>query len=973
MVTLRSLFAILISTELVHTRQKFLYSWLRPETYTRLFLSLLLLILAVSGLRYYLLLEAEVADARQRSQTELRQLTRYLIPGLSALSAQEDRAGIQQLLEQEVSANPAIRQLRWQNQMATQPEPADAIGVPAWFAQLIDLRAEVATHQLRLADGTSAVFSLQTTPAMALETIWRKLLTQLKISAAIMLTIFFLLSRILRSNSKNLQRLALATDSFKRGEHSVRMPVSGNAETQALAVTFNNMAQEVQTLLLSLGHSRHEHSEQAHFTWQLLSALPIPIFFKDRQGLCLGVNPAWEQMFGVAAADMLGQPMQEFLAYIAPAGLRETMPEAGKQVQEIRLPVAAGKILDAIYYRASFTHLDGTPAGNIGALVDISERNQAQAALVAEKEQVETTLASIGDAVISTDIAGRILTLNKVAQQLTGWCREQAQGQSLAQVFTLADASGSLAMAEFVQHIGSHDQALQASNQILFSHAGQPLAIDYTAAAIRQRDGGVSGCVLVFRDVSEKRHLMQQISWQAGHDVLTGLENRSSLAERLQQAIARAQAKQQWLAVCLLDLDHFQAVNDKHGQLLADKLLQQVAHRLETWIGAGNHVARLGGDEFVVLLQAQTDTASVERRLALLLAELSQAYEVEQLPVKLSASIGVAIYTGDDANPDTLLRCADQAMYQAKQSGRNQFHLFDTQQDQQVRTHHNQRARIRQGLMQGEFRLYFQPKVNMPQAKVIGMEALLRWQHPEQGIVGPLHFLPLVEHTDLIIDIGEWVLQQALEQLRSWTANGQYWGVSVNIAARHFQRSDFLARLSSILASYPEVAPEWLEIEILESAAIQDIQYVREVMLGCQQLGVRFALDDFGTGYSSLSYLKRLPANTLKIDQSFVRDMLVDQEDLALIRAIIGLAKAFKLEVIAEGVETAEQGVALMQLGCDQAQGYGIARPMPADTVSAWARSYAPPPVWLRPFQEPLSASSRIFYNALHDDAQTPL
>jgi EAL domain-containing protein (putative c-di-GMP-specific phosphodiesterase class I) len=287
-------------------------------------------------------------------------------------------------------------------------------------------------------------------------------------------------------------------------------------------------------------------------------------------------------------------------------------------------------------------------------------------------------------------------------------------------------------------------------------------------------------------------------------------------------------------------------------------------------------------------------------------------------------------------------------MFQAKQSGRNQFHLFDAQHDRQIRTHHNQRARINQALQDGEFRLYFQPKVNMLFGKVVGMEALLRWQHPEQGMVGPLHFLPMVEQTDLIIDIGEWVIHQALAQLRSLANGEQQWVVSVNIAARHFQRSDFLLRLSSILASYPEVSPSLLEIEILESAAIQDIQYVRDVMLGCQQLGVRFALDDFGTGYSSLSYLKRLPANTLKIDQSFVRDMLVDQEDLTLISAIIGLAKAFKLEVIAEGVESAEQGVALMQLGCNQAQGYGIARPMPANDVSAWANTYRMPPSWAR-------------------------
>ncbi len=921
--------------------------------------------IAVSGLRYYLLLDAETADARMRSQTELRQLAHYLIPGLRELSVHDDQSGIEQLLAQEMRANPEIAQLRWQNQVATQIDAASASHAPRWFARLIRLRAETMTHQVKLSGERIGILRLQTTPVPAIDNIWRKVQTQLKISGAIFFIIFFLLGLILRANSLTLKRLGQATARFKKGQHSVRMPVHGNAEAQALATTFNDMAQEVQTLLVSLQQSEREKSEQLHFTWQLLTAMPIPIFFKGSDGICLGVNSAWERMFDMSAAELVGKPMQKFLTYASPtadaANFPGLLPHADTQVQEISMP-AAGKRLDAIYYRATFTNVKGEPAGCIGALIDISERNQAQAALAAEKEQVETTLASIGDAVISTDVEGRILTLNKVAQQLSGWCREEAVDHTLDQVFKLADASSSLAMEAFVRDISSNDGLLQVSNQILLNRAGQSLEIDYTAAAIRQKDGKVTGCVLVFRDVSENSHLMRQISWQASHDVLTGLENSASLAARFKQAIAQAQAQQQWLAVCLLDLDYFQAVNDKYGQEFADKLLQQVAGRIKECAGAGNHVARLGSDEFAVLLQEQSDIAGVERCLALLLAELSQPYEVEQLSIILSVSIGVAIYPRDDVNPDTLLRCADQAMYQAKQSGRNQFHLFDAQQDQQVRTHHNQRARIRQALLQDEFRLYFQPKVNMPRGKVVGMEALLRWQHPEQGIVGPLHFLPLVEHTDLIIDIGEWVIHRALEQLRCWAANGQQWVVSVNIAARHFQQSNFLARLSGILASYPEVSPTLLEIEILESAAIQDIQYVREVMLGCQQLGVRFALDDFGTGYSSLSYLKRLPANALKIDQSFVRDMLVDQEDLALIRAVIGLARAFKLEVIAEGVETAEHGVALMQLGCDLAQGYGIARPMPADAVSAWANNYKVPSAWISDSQGAPAIASRIFY-----------
>jgi diguanylate cyclase (GGDEF)-like protein/PAS domain S-box-containing protein len=941
----------------VQTLQDFLQRWQQRGIYTRLFVPIFILIFAVSGLRYYLLIDAEVKDAMMRSATELRHSAHYLIPALSSLSLQGDRQGMQQLLVQEVRASPAIWRISWryrQEQFLEQDKQDDMddvqTGVPAWFNALLKLQPETFGHQVRLSNGEIAMLRLDTTVGFEKRHIWEKVVTQAKISLAIIFTIYFLLGLILRSNAKTISRLASATDKFKKGQHAVRMSVSGTAEARALATTFNSMADEVQALLLTLQRSQRANSEQLHFTWQLLHALPIPIFFQDQHGICQRVNRAWEQMFGVLADQVVGQTMPPLVTEITeqvtddiPTRLDETAD--GKLVMEITILVA-GQMRDVIYYQASFTNVDGDAVGSIGALIDISERNDAQAALAFENERVETTLASIGDAVISTDVDGQVLMLNKVAQQLTGWSREEACKHGLLDIFSLSEVGNRARLVEFVDHICDSDEIFQANNQLLMANDGRQIEIDYTAAPIRQQDGTVTGCVLVFRDVSEKRRLIQQLSWQAGHDILTGLENRAALAVRFDAAIHHAREQQIWLAVCLLDLDHFQAINEKYGHEFADKLLQLVARRLEASVGSGNSVARLGGDEFVLLLQDQHSVASVERELAILQSGMAEPYEIDGRALSLSASIGVAIYPRDDINPDTLLRCADQAMYQAKLNGRNQFHLFDAEQDQQLRTHHNQRTRVRQALLNGEMRLYFQPKVNMRLGQVVGMEALIRWQHPEEGIVGPLNFLPLVEHTDLIIDIGEWVLHQAMAQLRAWGSESQRWIVSVNIAARHFQCKDFFERLENILNAYPDVAPERLEIEILESAALQDVQHVREVMLACQQLGVSFALDDFGTGYSSLSYLKRLPANTLKIDQSFVRDMLDDKDDLAVISAVIGLARAFNREVIAEGVESAEHGVALMRLGCYLAQGFGVARPMPAAQIADWARDYVAPLLW---------------------------
>jgi EAL domain-containing protein (putative c-di-GMP-specific phosphodiesterase class I) len=348
----------------------------------------------------------------------------------------------------------------------------------------------------------------------------------------------------------------------------------------------------------------------------------------------------------------------------------------------------------------------------------------------------------------------------------------------------------------------------------------------------------------------------------------------------------------------------------------------------------------------VLLLPELNDRVGIGQAMDRLMTVLSRDYQFQGEAIKMSASVGIAVYTGNDVSADHLLRHADQALYQAKITGRNRYHFFDADLDEQVRTHHNRRTEVRGALRAGELRLYYQPKLDMRKGRIVGMEALLRWQHPQRGILPPLEFLPIVEHSDVIVDIGEWVMREALQQLQSWRAVHPDWVISINIAARHFQRPDFVERLTAILSEFPQVPPQMLELEILESSALSDIGHVREIMLACQKLGINFALDDFGTGYSSMSYLKRLPANVLKIDQSFVRNMLVDRDDLHLVSAVIGLARSFGRGVIAEGVETVAHGALLMRLGCDLVQGYGIARPMPAAEVLDWVGSFDTAPMW---------------------------
>jgi EAL domain-containing protein (putative c-di-GMP-specific phosphodiesterase class I) len=357
-------------------------------------------------------------------------------------------------------------------------------------------------------------------------------------------------------------------------------------------------------------------------------------------------------------------------------------------------------------------------------------------------------------------------------------------------------------------------------------------------------------------------------------------------------------------------------------------------------------LARIGGDEFVAVLTDLAMNDDYKQTLERLLLVASKPIKVGDLILKVSVTMGVTLYPQDDADTDLLLRHCDQAMYRAKLAGKNCYHLFDSAYDDAANVKQASLDNIQEALSKHEFTLYYQPKVNMSTGQVIGVEALIRWQHPERGLVPPLDFLPVTENHPISLVIGEWVIDTALSQISEWRSVGIAFSVSVNISAYHLQQADFVERLAILLAVYPDVSPHALELEILETSAFNDINSIVATMQACIKLGVKFALDDFGTGYSSLTYLRRLPASLIKIDQSFVRDMLTHADDLAIVRGVVSLTKAFQLEVIAEGVETIEHGTALLRHGCELAQGYGIARPMPASDIPKWKSNWKPDRRW---------------------------
>jgi len=452
--------------------------------------------------------------------------------------------------------------------------------------------------------------------------------------------------------------------------------------------------------------------------------------------------------------------------------------------------------------------------------------------------------------------------------------------------------------------------------------------------------------IAVVRDISERKRHQHELEFLAHHDPLTHLPNRVLLADRLQHAIAQTQRTQRLLAIAYLDLDGFKEINDGYGHKTGDRLLTLVAQRLKEQTRAGDTLSRLGGDEFVILLG---DLATIEEcslTIERLLEKIAQPYQIDGHTLRISASIGLTVYPFDDADTETLLRHADQAMYLAKQGGRNRYHLFDAEHDRLAQIQQSVRTRVEAALANREFLLHYQPKVNMRTGRVVGAEALIRWQHPEQGLLPPASFLPMVEDSHFAAPLGEWVIGTALAQMESWRAAGLELGISVNISARHLQASNFAERLAALLAAHPAVPPACLELEVVESVALEDMLYVSQVVDACHRLGVTFALDDFGTGYSSLSYFKQLRVDTLKIDQSFVRDMLEDEEDYAIVAGVIGLTHSFKRQAVAEGVENAAIGEALLALGCTFAQGYGIARPMPGSALPEWIAAWHAEPLW---------------------------
>jgi len=549
------------------------------------------------------------------------------------------------------------------------------------------------------------------------------------------------------------------------------------------------------------------------------------------------------------------------------------------------------------------------------------------------------------ESIIITDATGIILDVNDTFLRTTGYSREDAICRNLRNM-----ESGQQSPEFYADMWKALLQEGYWSGEVWNQRKnGEVYAEIKTISAVRDLHGITTHYVALGNDITLIKEHQEQLEHIAHYDILTHLPNRSLLSDRLSQAMLQCGRNKQSIAVVFLDLDGFKTVNDAYGHDMGDELLIALSVRMKEALRESDSLSRIGGDEFVAVLTDLTTIDDCEPLLERLLLSVSESITVNDIVLNISASVGVTLYPQDNVDADQLMRHADQAMYVAKASGKNRYHLFDTAQDDAIKLQRESLEAIRNALNNHQFVLYYQPKVNMKTGSVTGFEALIRWQHPKRGLLNPIDFLPVIENNAMSIEMGEWVIDTALTQISLWQAMGLNLplNISINIAAVQLQHPDFTQRLTSLLAAHLDVEPRHLELEVLETSALEDVQHVSTIMSDCIALGVNFALDDFGTGYSSLTYLRRLPASLIKIDQTFVRDMLHDPNDLAIVEGVIALAKSFKRDVIAEGVETIGHGTELLQLGCDLAQGYGIARPMPASDIPAWVNDWKPDTSWL--------------------------
>jgi diguanylate cyclase (GGDEF)-like protein/PAS domain S-box-containing protein len=817
--------------------------------------------------------------------------------------------------------------------------------VPDWFAGWFDVADVSKSITVNVGGRDYGTLEVEMTAKIAAERAWVRFKRNLEILALAIFLDFVGIWLVVRTGLAPLRALHDVTLRIKSGELSTRLVPVGGPELHGVMTTFNDMAETLESDRARLARDR-DYFEVT------LASIGDGVITTDADGNIEFMNPPSEALTGWSASTVHGKRLSDvFEIFDAISGtkldcpVKESLRGGGVVVvtDDALLIQHDNGVMHNVDLVTAPIRASGS-ATVLGAVLVMRDQSEKRA-----QEYRVNLLASVvehaSESVVITNPDTVIIEVNQAFTEVTGYTRDEAVGRKISMLKS-----------------GRHDRlfyeqlwaALAADGywhgEIFNRRKDGEIFIEMASiSAVRDASGKVTHYFGLFTDITLLKDQQRQLEHLAYYDVLTGLPNRRLLADRFGIALSQARRARTALAVCYLDLDGFKAVNDSFGHRTGDHLLVEVAERLKGCVRSGDTIARLGGDEFVLVLLGFEQDSENDRILDRILGSLTTPFSIGGSSINISASIGVALCPEEGGNDlDSLLRHADHAMYIAKQAGRNRWHIFDARQDRAVQEHHERRENIVRALHHGEFRLHYQPKVNMRTGAIVGAEALIRWQHPDRGLIPPSEFLPVIQDSDLSIAVGNWVIGEALRQMDAWRRMGLTVPVSVNISAQHMQHPQFVSNLAEQMARYANLSAEMIEVEVLESSALDDITRASAVIRECRRMGVTVALDDFGTGYSSLTYLRRLPVSCIKIDQTFVRDMLVNDDDAAIVEGVISLAKAFQREVIAEGVETIEHGVMLLQMGCEFGQGFGIARPMPGDAIPAWVADWLPYPAWVQ-------------------------
>jgi diguanylate cyclase (GGDEF)-like protein/PAS domain S-box-containing protein len=616
--------------------------------------------------------------------------------------------------------------------------------------------------------------------------------------------------------------------------------------------------------------------------------------------------------------------------------LQKALREGAEYAAEYRIITPSGNQL-WVNCRANPAHdAEGRFVRLSGVVQDVTTRRRFED----QQRQAATVFENTAEGVYVTDPEGQILNVNPAFTEITGYALEDVIGKT-------PEIWRSDRHDETFYRQMRHDLDTQGrwQGEIWNRRKDGSLIPEWLNISVVRDDAGrIMNYVAVFTDITALKRSQEELERLAHYDALTGLPNRLLLQARMAHAIEQAKRAQTSLALIFLDLDRFKNINDSFGHLAGDKLLQLAADRLVHCVRRDDTVARISGDEFVLLLETVNDAAKSARVAEKVLASFSDPFDFDGRSVHVTASMGICAYPRDGADVQTLLRNADAAMYRAKEQGRMTYQFYTQELTTRVRERVTLESSLRRAAARGELRLVYQPQVSLADGRLRGVEALLRWRHPELGDISPVKFIPVAEECGAIIGLGEWVLREACEQACQWReAQVPFHHIAVNVAGPQL-RADFVGEVKRTL-SYYALPADCLEFEVTENFIMREVERGVAALEGLQALGTRLAIDDFGTGYSSLSYLKRLPIDKLKIDQSFVRDIPDDADDMAIAEAVIALGRSLRLDVVAEGVETTEQAVFLSQRGCDQAQGYLYSRPIDADAATSWLRHAAASPL----------------------------